>query len=165
MKNLKLIDKVLYCVNGLLAFILLLSYVLPFVPPKTFPLLSVLSLGVPFLILINVLFFLYWLIKLKKQLILSLVVLIIGYFSFGSLYKFSSADDVSHDNALKVMNFNVRLFNLYEWIPEKHVETKIVDFIKQHYSSFERIEKNASRHTIVDELRRVGDVCELRQSR
>ena len=131
MKNLKLIDKVLYCVNGLLAFILLLSYVLPFVPPKTFPLLSVLSLGVPFLILINVLFFLYWLIKLKKQLILSLVVLIIGYFSFGSLYKFSSADDVSHDNALKVMNFNVRLFNLYEWIPEKHVETKIVDFIKQ----------------------------------
>ena len=28
------------------------------------------------------------------------------------------------------MNFNVRLFNLYDWIPEKDIETKIVDFIK-----------------------------------
>ncbi|GAA4887032.1 hypothetical protein GCM10023311_08350 [Flaviramulus aquimarinus] len=28
------------------------------------------------------------------------------------------------------MNYNVRLFNLYEWIPEKGIETKIIDFIK-----------------------------------
>ncbi|GAA4238927.1 hypothetical protein GCM10022291_31270 [Postechiella marina] len=29
------------------------------------------------------------------------------------------------------MNYNVRLFNLYDWIPEKGVETKIIDFIKK----------------------------------
>ncbi|WP_317048190.1 endonuclease/exonuclease/phosphatase family protein [Flavivirga eckloniae] len=29
------------------------------------------------------------------------------------------------------MNYNVRLFNLYNWIPEKQVESKIVDFIKE----------------------------------
>lgn len=131
MKNLKLIDKIIYFINGLLAFVLLLSYLLPFVPPKTFALLSVLSLGVPFLILINAIFFLYWLIKLKKQLILSLVVLIIGYFSFGSLYKFSSEDDQVHDHQLKVMNYNVRLFNLYDWIPEKGIQAKMVDLIKK----------------------------------
>ncbi|MCL5130434.1 MULTISPECIES: endonuclease/exonuclease/phosphatase family protein [unclassified Algibacter] len=28
------------------------------------------------------------------------------------------------------MNYNVRLFNLYKWIPEDHIETNIVDFIK-----------------------------------
>lgn len=28
------------------------------------------------------------------------------------------------------MNYNVRLFNLYDWIPEKNIENKIVDFIK-----------------------------------
>ncbi|WP_298534388.1 endonuclease/exonuclease/phosphatase family protein [uncultured Algibacter sp.] len=31
---------------------------------------------------------------------------------------------------MRVMNYNVRLFNLYEWIPEKGIETKIIDFIK-----------------------------------
>ena len=130
MKNLKLIDKIIYLINGLLAFMLLLSYALTFVPPKSFALLSVLSLGVPFLILVNVLFLLYWLIKLKKQLLLPLTVLAIGYFSFGSLYKFSSNELVEHEHKLDVMNFNVRLFNLYDWIPEKHVENTIVDFIK-----------------------------------
>ncbi|GAA4813453.1 hypothetical protein GCM10023330_21420 [Litoribaculum gwangyangense] len=29
------------------------------------------------------------------------------------------------------MNYNVRLFNLFEWISEKDVDTKIVDFIKK----------------------------------
>ncbi|MCX7550030.1 endonuclease/exonuclease/phosphatase family protein [Xanthomarina sp. F2636L] len=130
MKNLKLIDKFIYVINALVATMLLLSYVLPYFPPKTFALLSVLSLGVPFLILTNVLFFIYWLIKLKKQLITSLVVLIIGYFTLGSFYKFSSSDLEPDKTDLSVMNYNVRLFNLYDWIPEKGIETKMVDFIK-----------------------------------
>jgi endonuclease/exonuclease/phosphatase family metal-dependent hydrolase len=131
MKNLKLIDKIIYLINGLLAFMLLLSYVLPFVPPKSFALLSVLSLGVPFLTLINVLFFLYWLVKLKKQLLISLIALVVGYFSYGSLYKFSSNESQTNTDDLAVMNFNVRLFNLYDWIPEKGIENRITNFIKE----------------------------------
>ena len=61
---------------------------------------------------------------------LSLVVLVIGYFSFGSLYKFSSSKKIQNPENFKVMNYNVRLFNLYEWIPEKGIETKIINFIK-----------------------------------
>lgn len=131
MKNLKLIDKIMYLINGLLAFMLLLSYCLPFVPPKTFPILSVLSLGVPFLIIINVVFFLYWLVKLKKQLSISLLVLVVGYVAFGSLYKFSSSEYVRSSDDLKVMNYNVRLFNLYNWIPEKNMVNKMTSLIKK----------------------------------
>ncbi len=130
MKKLKFIDKLLWLVNRILAVLLLLSFILPFLPPKTFAILSVLSLGVALLILVNVLFFLYWLLKLKKQFVLSLVVLVIGYFSFGSLYKFSPSKHVDAPNNFKVMNYNVRLFNLYKWIPEKGIETKMIDFIK-----------------------------------
>lgn len=130
MKQLKFIDKVIYVVNALVATMLLLSYLLPFFPPKNFALLSVLSLGVPFLILTNVLFFVYWLIKIKKQLILSLVVLTIGYFTLGSFYKFSSSNAEPDPTDLSVMNYNVRLFNIYDWIPEKGVETQLVNFIK-----------------------------------
>ncbi|EGV44381.2 endonuclease [Bizionia argentinensis JUB59] len=131
MKKLNLIDKFIYLLNGLLAFLLLLSYLLPFAPPKTFALLSVLSLGVPFLMLLNVIFCLYWVLKLKKQLILSLVVLIVGYFSFGSLYKFSSIEEIEHDNELKVMNYNVRLFNVYDWISDNEIQDKMLSLIKR----------------------------------
>ena len=130
MKKLSFINKIIYFINGIVAVLLLLSFTLPFLPPKTFSFLSVINLGVSFLILINGLFFLYWLVKLKRQLMLSLIALVIGYFSFGSLYKFSSSKKVETLENLKVMNYNVRLFNLYDWIPEKGIETKIVDFIK-----------------------------------
>lgn len=130
MKKLGFIDKIIYFINVVFAALLLFSYVLPFLPPKTFSVLSVLNLGVSFIGLINVLFFIYWLIKLKKQFMMSLVVLFVGYMFFGTLYKFSSSEKKESPQDLKVMNYNVRLFNLYDWIPEKGVETEIVDFIK-----------------------------------
>ena len=85
MKKLNLISKVVFLLNTLAAAILLLSYVLPFVPPKSFGVLSVLSLAVPFLILVNIIFFEYWFVKLKKQLLLSLLVLLSGYLCYGSM--------------------------------------------------------------------------------
>ncbi|WOD42719.1 endonuclease/exonuclease/phosphatase family protein [Hwangdonia lutea] len=130
MKKLSFINKIIYFINAVFAILLLLSYLLPFASPKTFSILSVLSLGVAFLILCNTLFFLYWLIRLKKQFILSFVVLLMGYLFFGSLYKFSSSKQIESQHNFKVMNYNVRLFNLYKWIPEDSIETKMVDFIK-----------------------------------
>ena len=130
MKKLHLFDKVVFVFNAIIATVLLLSFILPFLPPKTFSFLSVLSLGVPLLILLNVLFFLYWLIKIKRQLLLSLFVLFVGYVFHGSLYKFSASNDINIHNPIKVMNFNVRLFNLYDWIKEKDVDIKIVNFVK-----------------------------------
>ncbi|WP_346882703.1 endonuclease/exonuclease/phosphatase family protein [uncultured Algibacter sp.] len=131
MKKLGFLNKIIYVINSIVALLLLLSFTLPFIPPKTFSILSVLNLGVSFLILINVAFLLYWLIKLKRQFILSLVVLLISYFSFGSLYKFAASKKVESPQNFKVMNYNVRLFNLYNWIPQKNIETDIVDFVKQ----------------------------------
>lgn len=130
MKNLSILSKAVYLVNMLVAIVLLLAYTLPFLQPRAFAVLAVLSLSVPILILFNVLFFLFWLIRLKKQLLLSLTVLIIGQLVFGSLYKFSASAKIESPNNIKVMNYNVRLFNLYDWIPEKNIDKKIVDFIK-----------------------------------
>lgn len=131
MKNLGFVDRVVYLVNVVVAVLLLFSFVLPFLPPKTFSVLAVVNLGVSLLIILNALFFLYWLIKIKKQFLLSFVVLIVGYFSFGTLYKFTASKKIENPNNIKVMNYNVRLFNLYEWIPEKGTETKINELIKK----------------------------------
>lgn len=130
MKQLSLINKMLFWLNSILAVFLLLAYVLPLLPPKTFSILAVLNLGVPFLVLSNALFFLYWLIRRKKQWFLSCAVLLIGYLLYGSIYKFSAAKNVEDVNNIKVMTYNVRLFNLYDWIPENGIQTKIQNFIK-----------------------------------
>lgn len=129
MKGLKWYDKLMFFTNSVAAVLLLLSYLLPFVPPSKFKLLSVLSLGVPILIIINVLFLVYWLLKVKRQLLMSLIVLVIGYSYVFSLYKFTGSKQVEAEGNFKVMNYNVRLFNLYEWLPNEHVASDIEDFV------------------------------------
>jgi vancomycin resistance protein VanJ len=131
LKNLNFIDKLLFFANSLVAFALLLAYFLPLMPPKNFAILSVLSLGLPLLMLLNVLFFVYWLVKIKRQMILSLIVVAFGVFLFGSLYKFSNSDKEPSAKSLSVMNFNVRLFDLYDWIPEEGTQKKIEAFVKK----------------------------------
>ncbi|MCK7591776.1 endonuclease/exonuclease/phosphatase family protein [Subsaxibacter sp. CAU 1640] len=129
MKNLKLFDKLVFFVNSIAAVLLFLSYILPYFEPKKFAFLSVLSLTVPFLILLNILFVVYWLLKVKKQLLLSLIVILIGYKYITSLYKFSSSKNVDDSENISIMNYNVRLFNVFKWIPNEGIDKQIVEFI------------------------------------
>ncbi|WP_299781872.1 endonuclease/exonuclease/phosphatase family protein [uncultured Formosa sp.] len=133
MSKLNVIDKFIFFINLVLATLLLLSYILPFFSPKHFTFLSVLSLTVPVLILVNVLFSLYWLLKLKRQMVLSFLVLVIGYFYMGTLYKISrTTEDKSPDN-ISIMSYNVRLFNIYNWILNEDIGAEISKFVKDEY--------------------------------
>ena len=129
MKNLGLIDKIIFIFNSLAATALLLSYLLAFIPPKSFPLLSVLSLGVPVLILINLVFMVYWIIRLKRQFLLSFIILLVGYNYVTNLYQFSG-DTLTSDDELSIMSYNVRMFNSYGWTEEKNIPEKITNFVK-----------------------------------
>lgn len=113
-----------------MATLLLLAYFLPYIPPKTFPFLAVLSLAVPILLILNILFVIYWLLKLKRHFLLSLIILIIGYNYLGSFYKLSSSKEISSPNDLTIMNYNVRLFNVYDWIDDDNVEKNIENLVK-----------------------------------
>ena len=132
MKNLGIFGKLIFILNSLVATALLLSYLLPLIPPKSFPLLSVLSLGVPVLIILNVLFLVYWLFRLKRQVLLSLVVLLLGYNYVTSFVKFSGEENVVEEAAgFSVMSYNVRMFNAYKWSTRKDIPEKITAFVNE----------------------------------
>ena len=80
MKKYSLVRKLMFFINSVFATVLLLSYVLPFLSPKTIPTLAVFSLFVPLLVILNIAFFIYWLLKLHKNALLSLLILVVGYF-------------------------------------------------------------------------------------
>ena len=100
--------------------------------PNSFPTISIFSLVVPVLIIMNILFAIYWALKLKKQFLLSTLILLIGFQYVNSLYKVSEKKILLNDD-VKIMSYNVRLFNIYKWKKEDKEETlKLVkDFIKE----------------------------------
>ncbi|MEO8774542.1 MAG: endonuclease/exonuclease/phosphatase family protein [Gelidibacter sp.] len=131
MKKLNLFNKFVFFLNSLAALTLLLAYILPYLEPKRFGFVSVLSLSMPFLIIVNLLFLVYWLLNVKKQLLLSLIVLVIGFQHVISLYKFSGLKQVDDSDNIIVMNYNVRLFNVFKWIPDINAGREISQFIDE----------------------------------
>ncbi|MGY3794136.1 endonuclease/exonuclease/phosphatase family protein [uncultured Aquimarina sp.] len=128
----KVVNKIIFFINSLVAFALLMSYLLPYVSPQTFPLLSVLSLAVPILIVVNVLFFLYWAILFKRKMLLSLIVLLLGISHVTSLYRLrgkSLAEDTK--DTLSLLTFNVHVFNRFKWIDSEEIPKDISEFIKK----------------------------------
>lgn len=125
----------MFLINSVVALLSLLSYGIYYVPPKTFSLISVLSLSVPLLIILNIIFVVFWLLKLKKQLILSLLILAVGYNYVASFYKFSSQESSNLEDTFTLMSYNVRLFNLYDWIKEDSIPSKIQNFITEEAPS------------------------------
>lgn len=119
----------MFFLNIVLTVLTSLAYALPFLAPKIFPFLSVLSLVLPLFLILNGLFFIYWTFQFKKQMFLSGLVLLIGITFINKFYKFSATNLPKSQNDFTVMSYNVRLFNLFEWINIKDVPEKIQDFI------------------------------------
>ncbi len=118
--------------NSIAAFLLLISFILPYLPPKTFPTLSLLSLAVSPLLLLNILFAAYWLFRLKRKALVSLSVLLIAYFHFNPFFEFSSEGDPSkYNNTLSILSYNVRLFNAYEKEPSTGVSETISEILNK----------------------------------
>jgi endonuclease/exonuclease/phosphatase family metal-dependent hydrolase len=132
MKGLNWFDRFLFLLNILFAVALLFAYLLPYIPPSSFALLSVFSLGVPLLIIINIICLLFWLFRLKPQALLSFLVLLIGFNHVTSVYEISSDEDgLVDDNVLKILTYNVRQFNQYGWAEDVDIPQKIAAFIKK----------------------------------
>ena len=131
MKKLSWFNKIAFTFNVIITVLTFVAYVLPFLAPKMFPLLSVLTLILPLFLILNGLFFIYWLLQLKRQVILSGLVLLLGITFINKFYKFSSRDVEPEEKDFTVMSYNVRLFNLFEWIKGRNVSEDILTFVNE----------------------------------
>jgi endonuclease/exonuclease/phosphatase family metal-dependent hydrolase len=131
MKNLSWFNKFAFFGNILLTVLTFLAYVLPFLAPKWFSFLSVLTLLLPFFLILNALFFVYWLFQMKRQMVLSGLVLLLGITFINKFYKFSYKEGETSDKDFVVMSYNVRLLNLFKWIPREDVPNDILSFVNE----------------------------------
>ncbi len=131
MKYLSWFNKLAYSANVLLAVLTLLGYLLPYLAPKLFPFLSVLTLVLPALLIANLLFIAYWALQFKRQFLLSAIIFILGYTFFAKFYRFTGEIKPHEEDDFTVLSYNVRLFNLFDWIKGQNVSENIKRFIEE----------------------------------
>lgn len=130
MKKLGLFSKFLFIVNSLFAILLLLGYLLPYIAPSVFPRLAVLSLFLPVLLGINFGFALYWLLRFKRQFLLSAIVLLLGIHHITRLYNFGK-EDAPEQVGVSVMSYNLRAFMFLGATKKNEVQERMYEFIKK----------------------------------
>jgi len=122
---------VIICI--LFAIGLLLSYLSVYINPEKFWILALVGLAYPFLLTINAIFLVYWIIRWKKLFLIPLITIIIGanhIFNFVQLPFTSKADTTKPE--IKLLSYNVNLFRLYSWSNQSPTFNSIASFAKKN---------------------------------
>lgn len=115
----------MFVINIFFIGLLLLSYLSMFVSPEKFWPLAFAGLAYPVFLIINLFFVLFWLVFLKKYFLFSLIAIVLGYNQIQNMFQFSDrSKTLGNENGIKVMSYNVRLFDLYNWRGEPGKTTR-----------------------------------------
>lgn len=119
------LSRVLLAFNIIAVIALLLCYAASFIGPDIFWPMVFFGLAYPAILLINVLFAIYWLLRINVFLFISLVAILIGWGHVESHIKLSTPENRSeHADSIKLMSFNVRYFDRYNWVYAENVKTR-----------------------------------------
>lgn len=120
----------MFC-NHLVVIALLVSYMAPHVSPERFWIIAFFGLFYPVLLVLNFLFIIYWAIQIKKRALYSFLIILVGFSNLHSYVQFTSNNtpDVSK-KLIKVMSYNVKVFDLYDWNHNIDTRNKIFQLIK-----------------------------------
>lgn len=134
--KMSLATKIMVLVNLIFIGFLISSYLSLYISPVKFWPLAFTGLAYPVILLFNLFFILFWLVFLKKYFVLSLITMLLGFNQVKSYIKFSGSErKLSFENSIKVMSYNVRLFDLYNWRNESGKTTRIEIFNLIHSES------------------------------
>ncbi|MFP4287641.1 MAG: endonuclease/exonuclease/phosphatase family protein [Bacteroidales bacterium] len=118
-KRIPFFRKVLVFVNILFALGLMGIYISSYINPSKIWILGIPGLLYPLFILVNLLFMLFWMIRFKYFFLISLVSITTGYGHFQSFVQWSNTSRALPEEGinLKILSYNVRVFDLYNYGP------------------------------------------------
>ncbi|WP_437372051.1 endonuclease/exonuclease/phosphatase family protein [Maribacter litoralis] len=158
MKKLSFFKRIMLFLNVIVVFCLFLACIVPYTSIAS---LAFISLTVPALVIFNILFFLYWVLGKKGYFLLSLSVLVYGYFTLGSFIGLNSnANNALEGEMISLLSYNVLGFHgkgFNEW--EISTSGDIVEFVESEDPSIICFQEFQSYHLKNDMLKNYAYVA------
>ncbi|MBM1106700.1 endonuclease/exonuclease/phosphatase family protein [Aurantibacter crassamenti] len=148
MKKLSFINKVIFTINVLVALLLLMACLCPFVSVSTISFLPFLGLASPVLVIVNLIFLMYWLLQFKRQFTLSFFVLLLGYFTLGTFIRFGDNSKEELKTDLTILSYNVRGLNKFEDIESNTVFEDIESLVENSGADIVCLQESANAYTM-----------------
>ncbi|MDG2369176.1 MAG: endonuclease/exonuclease/phosphatase family protein [Flavobacteriales bacterium] len=132
-RQMPLFLKLLAYLSILSNLFLVLTYLNYLIPPTISWFNSLIGLAYPIIVLVNIFFLFFWLLKKELFFLYSLIVLILGFYHHSRYLQITPINTKikGHSKEIKVMSYNVRLFDLYNWTENKKTRDLIIQQIKK----------------------------------
>jgi endonuclease/exonuclease/phosphatase family metal-dependent hydrolase len=134
-KRISFISGVLLLINGLFLFLLLIAYAAYHIPPATIPYLPFAGLAYPYILLANLLFILFWIVKRIKFALIPLLLVLLGWNHIGRLFQLNGIS-TRDEPGIKVVSYNIQNFIKYNTSTTKYLsdfenQDRITDWLTE----------------------------------
>ena len=106
----KLLGGILLGINAIAALLLFLSAYSPSIDPHAHPVISSMGLFVPFFLLVNVFFLIFWAIVYRRFILFPLLVFILCWGSIRTYFPINGWGEDAPEEAIKIVSYNTRAF-------------------------------------------------------
>ncbi len=120
----------MWWINVVAVLVLFVTYLAPYVSPRYFWPLALLAFTYPYQLLVHIGLMGWWAFFRPKRVLLSGMALLLGWSHIGDhvqLFGRSSPTSDIHGEGVKVLSYNVRVFDLYNWTHNVHTRDAIFD--------------------------------------
>lgn len=129
----KLVIRIILIINIFVAALMIISSLSVYVSPEKIWYCPFFGLLFPYFLVTNILFLVLWILLKRRYFFISLLVII---FCWSNLNKFIQLNIFKskpppETPVVKLMSYNVRLFNYYNWLKVKSAHENILHFIQQ----------------------------------
>jgi endonuclease/exonuclease/phosphatase family metal-dependent hydrolase len=125
----RLSRNILLAVNFIMVAALILSYISVYINPSVTAVPALFGLAYPYILAANIVMVLFWAAIRKWYALISVSAIGIGFVYINNFIRFANHGEETHHD-LKVMSYNVRLFNFYEE-SEKDSQRKMLQLLRK----------------------------------
>ena len=132
----KIVRKIFLITNYFFAILLVISSISVYISPEKAWIFAFLGLAFPYILIVNIAFLIFWISLKRKYFIISLIVILLSWNNLTKFIQFNNHRKISagERNIVKLLSFNVRLFNYYNWLKLKTAHQDILSFIKNEHA-------------------------------
>lgn len=130
----KFSKNILQLLNAIALFAQCLSYLSGYINPNKIWIIAFFGLAFQYIYLINLGFFFFWWWRRKKFALYSLIFLLLGIGYAGRYIQFRfTKKSIENTESLKLLSYNVRIFNYFEWEGKNSNRDSIVSYLKSEH--------------------------------
>jgi endonuclease/exonuclease/phosphatase family metal-dependent hydrolase len=124
----KFLRRIILITNLAIALLLVLSFLSRYISPSSFWPPAFLGLAYPYFLAANILFILFWLLRRRKEFLISFLAVLVGWHTVAGYFSLHPGPRINKKKfeqlasehraelgQLKVLSFNVRSFDRYRW--------------------------------------------------